>query len=93
MNTIKHAIAEFWALIKRNPVRAQAVVVGAIGLATSFGLGWDGVQVGSVTKFSAVLLAFLTESAVTPLADPVLPRGTDVTVTTPGPTPDATVTV
>lgn len=74
--------ASFWRLIKRNPVRAQAVVQVAIGTATAFGLGWSGVQVAQVVALSAVLLAFLTESAVTPLDNPTLPAGTRVTVST-----------
>lgn len=93
MGTIRRAVGEFWALVKRNPVRAQAVVVGTIALASAFGLGWTGAQVGAATGFSAVLLAFITETAVTPLEKPVLPAGTDVIVTTPGPTPNETVTV
>jgi hypothetical protein len=82
-----------WSLIKRYPVRAQALVVAGISLGTAFGLNLDGNQVGAIAAFSAALLAFITEQAVTPVSEPTLPSGTEVTVVTPGPTPNATVTV
>lgn len=89
----KRLFRGLWTLVKKWPVRAQALIVAGIALGTSFGLGWDGVQVGAVSGFTAALLAFLTEQAVTPVAEPTLPAGTAVTVTTAGPTPDTTVTV
>ncbi|HEX5012704.1 MAG TPA: hypothetical protein VFV72_01000 [Candidatus Limnocylindrales bacterium] len=82
-----------WGLVKRNPVRAQALVQAVIGVATAFGLGWTAQQVGAVMILSAGLLAFLTETAVTPVAAPVIPEGTTVTVTTPAGEDDRTVTV
>ena len=90
---IKAVLRGLWALIKKWPVRAQALIVAAIALGTAFGLSWNGVQVGAVSAFTAALLAFITEQAVTPLAEPTLPTGTAVTVTTPGPTADRTVHV
>lgn len=93
MNTVRRLLGGFWSLVKRYPVRAQAVVQASLGTATAFGLHWDGGQVGSVVTLSAVILAFLTEQAVTPVSEPTLPAGTAVTVTTPGPTPNSTVTV
>jgi hypothetical protein len=88
MTTIKRLPAALWGLVKRNPVRAQALVQAVIGTATAFGLGWTAQQVGAVMILSAGLLAFVTESAVTPLAAPVLPENTTVTVTTPAGRPD-----
>jgi hypothetical protein len=82
-----------WSLVKRWPVRAQALIVSGVALGTAFGLQLDGSQVGALSAFTAALLAFLTEQAVTPISDPTLPAGTAVTVTTPGPTPDRQATV
>lgn len=93
MTTIRKAIKAVWDLILREPVYTQALVVAGIAMGTAFGLGWNGAQVGAVSAFSAALLAFLTKQAVTPLAQPSLPSGTEVTVTTPAGQPDETVTV
>lgn len=82
-----------WSLIKKWPVRFQALIVALIALGSAFGLAWNGVQVAAVTAFSAAVLSFLTEQAVTPVSEPTLPAGTAVTVTTPGPTADRTVSV
>lgn len=82
-----------WSLIRRWPVRAQALVVAGIALGVSFGLSLNGLQVGAIAAFSAALLAFITEQAVTPMSEPTLPTGTAITVTTPGPTADRTVQV
>lgn len=90
---IKAVFRGLWALIKKWPVRFQALIVALIALGSAFGLSWNGVQVAAVTAFSAAVLSFLTEQAVTPLAEPTLPSGTSVTVTTPGPTADQKVTV
>lgn len=93
MGTVRQFIAGMWSLVKRNPVRTQALVQAIIGVATAFGLGWTAQQVATVMAASAAILALLTESIVTPLEAPVLPTGTSVTVTTPGPTADRTVSV
>lgn len=90
---IKRLVGGLWSLIKRWPVRAQALIVASIAMGSSFGLGWDGVQVGAVSAFTAALLAFLTEQAVTPISEPTLAAGTSVTVVTPGPTPNRTETI
>lgn len=93
MDTIKGLLGGLWALVKKWPVRAQALIVATIALGSAFGLSWDGVQVAAVTALSAATLSFFTEQAVTPIADPTLAAGTSVTVVTPGPTPDKAVTV
>jgi len=93
MTTIGNALRALGKLVKRYPVRAQAIVQAAIGTATAFGLGWSAQQVGAVVVLSAVTLAFLTEQAVTPVSEPSLPAGTSVNVVNPGTTPDSTVTV
>lgn len=81
-----------WTLIRKHPVRAQALVQAGIGTATAFGLGWTAQQVGAVMVLSAAVLAFFTEQAVTPLENPTIPEGTRVTVTTPEGEPDRVVT-
>ena len=72
-----------WKLVLRNPVRAQAVLVAGIALLTAFGLNLTVQQVGALTGFSSVVLAFLTERAVTPVEKPTLPSGTVVNVLPP----------
>ena len=93
MNVVSGALRGVWTLILSEPVYTQALVVAAIALGTSFGLGWTGAQVGAVSAFSAAVLAFLTHKAVTPIESPVLPSGTAVTVTTPAGQPDVVTTV
>jgi hypothetical protein len=93
MTSLGNLLRGLGILVKRWPVRFQALLVAAIAMGSAFGLQWDGVQVGAVSAFTAAALAFLTEQAVTPVSEPTLPSGTAVTVTTPGPTPNETVTV
>ena len=93
MTIIGNYIRGFGTLVKKWPVRFQALIVAGIALGSAFGLQWNGAQVGAVSAFTAALLAFLTEQAVTPVSEPTLPSGTPVTVITPGPAPNPTVTV
>lgn len=94
MNTIRSYVRGFFALVRKYPVRFQAILVTGIALGTAFGLSWNGAQVGAVTAFTAAVLAFLTEQAVTPVAEPTVPAGTIVNVVTPDPqVPDKAVTV
>jgi hypothetical protein len=44
----------------------QALIVAAIATGTSFGLNWTNEQVGSITGFTALLLAYLARMLVTP---------------------------
>ena len=53
---------------------AQALVQASIALATAFGLNWNGVQIGATMAFSAAVLAFLTQKAVTPSRTPSFAR-------------------
>jgi hypothetical protein len=55
------------ARVMHEPVMTQGLVVGAVGLGTSFGLGLDAEQVGALTAFSAVLLSWLTRKRVSPV--------------------------
>lgn len=93
MNVVRGAIRNLWSLVLQQPVYAQALVQASIALATAFGLNWNGVQIGATMAFSAAVLAFLTQKAVTPIENPVIRAGTAVTVTTPGDTPNEVVTV
>ena len=63
-----------WRLIRKYPVRAQAVFQASLGVATAFGLGWSGLQVGAVMALSAAVLGFLTEQVVTPTPLPGVDR-------------------
>ncbi len=64
--------------------RQQALILGlvqaAIALALSFGLNLTNVQIGAIVAFTAVVLAVITGTQVTPTAKPVLAPGTPVTV-------------
>lgn len=93
MGGIRGVFLGLWTLVKKYPVRAQALTQAVLGVATAFGLDWSAQQVGATMILSAAVLAFLTEQAVTPVESPVLPSGTAVTVTTAGPTADRTVHV
>jgi len=93
MNTIRGAIRNLWSLVLQQPVYAQALVQASIALLTAFGLNWTGVQIGATMTFSAAVLAFLTQRAVTPLENPVIAAGTAVTVTTPPGQADYVATV
>jgi hypothetical protein len=55
-----------WRLIRKYPVRAQAIFQASLGVATAFGLGWTGIQVGAVMALTAAILGFFTEQVVTP---------------------------
>ncbi len=93
MGTIRAFARGFWSLVKRYPVRFQAIIVAGLALLTAFGLTWSAAQVGAVVAFTAAVLAFFTEQAVTPIEDAKLPAGTSVEVITPGPAGNPTVTV
>ncbi len=59
-----------WKLIKEEPVSVQGVVQAVIALGTSFGLGWNGNQVGGVLAVTAAILTLVTRQQVTPIANP-----------------------
>jgi hypothetical protein len=67
-------------LIKGQPVYTMGLIQAAIALGTSFGLNWTGEQIGAVMIFSAALLSFVLQRAVTPLSAPSLPAGSVVSV-------------
>lgn len=59
-------LEKLFARIKEEPSMFQGVLQAAIALAVSFGVGLTGDQVGALLAFTAILLAFLTRSQVTP---------------------------
>jgi len=77
-----------WHRVLEEPVYTQGLVVAGIALATAYGLGWNGAQVGAASAFSAAFLSWLSRKAVTSVSNPTLPQGTVVTVTTPAGMPD-----
>lgn len=93
MDTIKKLGRGLVRLILTEPVYTQALVVALIAWGTAFGLQWNGAQVGATCGLSAAFLAWLTKKVVTPLAAPVIPSGTEVTVETPAGQPNESVTV
>lgn len=58
-------------IIKRlwtEPVYLGTVLIAAVGIGTSFGLGWSGEQVGIVTSAIAVITGATVRQVVTPTA-------------------------
>ncbi len=54
--------------LQSETVAIQGVIVAGIAVGTSFGLGWTNTQVAAVTGFSAVVLALVARSQVTPVS-------------------------
>ena len=52
--------------LSQEPVLVLAVIQAGVALATSFGLGLSGEQVGAVTAFSAAILGLIARSQVSP---------------------------
>lgn len=56
-------------IVKRllsEPVYLGTVLIAAVGIGTSFGLGWSGEQVGTVTAAIAVITGAAVRQNVTP---------------------------
>ena len=70
MTTLIQFARDIWGgltdRISQEPVLTQGVVVAGVALGTAFGLGWDGVQVGAVTAFSAAFLSLVARQKVSP---------------------------
>jgi hypothetical protein len=62
-----------WELIKAEPVTFQGLVQSLIALATSFGFGLNGTQVGAILAVTAAILSFLTRQQVSPVATQNVP--------------------
>lgn len=59
-----------WTLVRQQPVYCQGVIQAIIALAVSFGLGLTSGQIGSLTAATAAILAFVTQTQVTPIVNP-----------------------
>ena len=77
----------------KEPVAIASGIRAILFVAVLFGLAVDEKQLAAIALAAEVVLGLIARQASTPTADPVLPTGTTVTVTTPGPTADRTVTV
>src|SRR5262249_11561213 len=64
------AWASLWKLVRQQPVYCQGVIQAIIALAVSFGLSLSIEQVGSLTAVTAAVLAFVTQTQVTPIVNP-----------------------
>jgi len=63
-------MASLWKLVRQQPVYCQGVIQAIIALAVSFGLSLSIEQVGSLTAVTAAVLAFVTQTQVTPIVNP-----------------------
>jgi hypothetical protein len=63
-------MAALWSLVRQQPVYSQGVIQAIIALAVSFGLQLTSGQVGALTAATAAVLAFLTQTQVTPIVNP-----------------------
>src|SRR5262249_54454911 len=61
--------ASLWKLVRQQPVYCQGVIQAIIALAVSFGLSLSIEQVGSLTAVTAAVLAFVTQTQVTPIVN------------------------
>lgn len=61
-------------LWNREPAMILGVIETVLALVLAFGLDLSGEQVGAIMAAAAALLALITRSQVTPLADPRLGR-------------------
>lgn len=79
--------------LNREPAAIAAVLGIAINLAITFGLRLTIEQVALINALVVAILALVVRQQVTPVAAPVLPLGTPVTVAGVGdqPPPDAAV--
>ena len=63
-------MAWLWKLVRQQPVYCQGVIQAVIALAISFGATLSSGQVGALTAVTAAILAFLTQTQVTPIVNP-----------------------
>ena len=63
-------MARLWTLIRQQHVYCQGVIQAILALAVSFGLHISGEQVGALTAVTAAVLAFVTQTQVTPIVNP-----------------------
>src|SRR5262249_48266167 len=63
-------MAGLWKLVRQQPVYCQGVIQAIIALAVSFGANLSSGQVGALTAATAAILAFVTQTQVTPVVNP-----------------------
>ena len=80
-------------ILGREPAAIAAFIAIAVNLAISFGLNLTTEQIALINALVVAGLALLVRSVVTPTANPIIPEGTNVTVSTATGTPDKVVTV
>lgn len=68
------------ALFQKAPTAIAAVIVAALNLAMSFGLDLSGDQVGLINLFVIGILGLFVYNSVTPVANPTLESGTEVSI-------------
>jgi hypothetical protein len=79
--------ARAMAMLRAEPIQAQAMVQTGVALGCAFGLSFSAVQIAAVVAFTASVLAFVTRQAVTPMVS--LPSaGVSFDAGAPAPAPD-----
>jgi hypothetical protein len=96
MNIIRTYLSALVAVVKREPIRTFAVLRSAGAVVVAF---WPGLvtpdQTIAILGLGTALFGVdeLVRQQVTSVAAPKLEKGTMLTVTTPGPTPDKVIEV
>ena len=62
-------MAGLWKMVRQQPVFCQGVIQAIIALAVSFGASLTSGQVGALTAATAAILAFVTQTQVTPIVN------------------------
>jgi len=55
-----------WKRLIEEPVYLGTVLIAAVGIGTSFGLGWSGEQVGALTAAIAIITGATVRQRVSP---------------------------
>ena len=66
---MSNPFAGLLALLRAEPIQAQAMVQTGVALGCAFGLGLSAQQIAAIIAFTASVLAFVTRQAVTPNAN------------------------
>ena len=80
-------------ILGREPAAIAAFIAIAINLAISFGLQLTVEQIALINALVVGALGLIVRQVVTPVANPVLPEGTQVEVVTPAGQPNTTTTL
>ena len=63
-------MAGLWKLVRQQPVYCQGLIQAIIALAVAFGASLSSGQVGALAAVTAAILAFVTQTQVTPIVNP-----------------------